>query len=71
MTVRLVEGPFRVLDGEWLFTELADRACRVDFRLHYEFSSKLLERLVGRVFSFIANTMVDAFVRRADQLYGA
>jgi ribosome-associated toxin RatA of RatAB toxin-antitoxin module len=71
MTVRLVEGPFRVLDGEWLFTALADDACRIDFRLHYEFASKLLERLVGPVFSYIANTMVDAFVKRADALYGA
>jgi len=69
MTARLVEGPFRVLDGEWHFTPLAEQACRIDFRLHYEFSSKLLEKLVGPVFSYIANTMVDAFVKRADKLY--
>ena len=40
------------------------------FRLHYEFASKLLEKLVGPVFGYIANTMVDAFVKRAEQLYG-
>src|SRR5688572_27313944 len=68
MTVRLVEGPFRVLDGEWRFTPLRENACRIDFRLHYEFSSKLLEMLVGPVFSYIANTMVDAFVKRADKV---
>ena len=71
MTVRLVEGPFRVLDGEWRFTPLAERACRIDFRLHYEFSSKLLEKLVGPVFTYIANSMVDAFVKHADRLYAA
>jgi ribosome-associated toxin RatA of RatAB toxin-antitoxin module len=70
MTVQLVEGPFRDLDGEWRFTALTDQACRVDFRLRYQFSSKLLEALVGPVFSHIANTMVDAFVKRADELHG-
>ena len=43
MYVRLVEGPFRILDGTWRFTALAEQACKIDFRLHYEFSSKLLE----------------------------
>ena len=70
MNVRLVEGPFRVLDGTWRFTALAEHACKIDFRMHYDFSSKLLEKLVGPVFSYIANTMVDAFVKRADQIYG-
>ena len=70
MQVKLVSGPFRELDGTWRFTALAEHACRIDFRLHYEFSNRLLEKLVGPVFSFIANTMVDAFVKRADQLYG-
>src|SRR6185436_10376328 len=50
MSVRLVEGPFRALDGEWEFKTLGDRACRIDFRLHYEFSSKVLELLIGPVF---------------------
>lgn len=71
MTVHLVQGPFRELDGEWRFTALRENACKIDFRLRYEFSSKLLEMLVGPVFSYIANTMVDAFVTRADALYGS
>lgn len=70
MTVRLVEGPFRILDGSWRFTPLSDHACRIEFRLRYEFSSRILEMLVGPVFSYIANTMVDAFVTRAEKLYG-
>ena len=71
MTIRLVEGPFRVLDGEWRFKPLAEDACKIEFCLHYEFSSRILEKLVGPVFSYIANTMVDAFVKRADKLYAA
>ena len=71
MTIRLVEGPFRVLDGEWRFKPLAEDACKIEFCLHYEFSSRILEKLVGPVFSYIANTMVDAFVKRADKLHAA
>jgi ribosome-associated toxin RatA of RatAB toxin-antitoxin module len=68
--IRLVSGPFRALDGTWHFVQLAEEACRINFRLHYEFSSRLLERLVGPVFHYIANSFVDAFLRRAEQLYG-
>jgi ribosome-associated toxin RatA of RatAB toxin-antitoxin module len=71
MTMRLVEGPFKILDGEWRFTPLDDQACKIDFQLHYEFSSILLEKLVGPVFGYIAGTMVDAFLRRAEQLHRA
>lgn len=69
MTMQLVEGPFRTLDGEWRFTPLDAQACKIDFELHYEFSSTLLEKLVGPVFGYIAGTMVDAFLKRAEQLY--
>jgi ribosome-associated toxin RatA of RatAB toxin-antitoxin module len=71
MTVRLVEGPFRTLDGEWRFKPLAEHACKIEFCLRYEFSSRILEKLGGPVFSYIANTMVDAFVKRADKLHAA
>ncbi len=69
MTIRLVEGPFKTLDGEWLFTPLDEQACKIDFHLHYEFSSILLEKLLGPVFGYIAGTMMDAFLKRAEQLY--
>ena len=68
--MKLVSGPFRQLDGSWRFKPLGDQACKVEFQLRYEFSSKLLEKLVGPVFHFIASSLVDAFVKRAAQLYG-
>lgn len=71
MHIRLVDGPFRRLEGSWHFKVLAENACKIEFRLHYEFSSKLFEKVIGPVFSHIANTFVDAFVRRAAQVYGA
>jgi ribosome-associated toxin RatA of RatAB toxin-antitoxin module len=75
MAPRLIEmslrdGPFSHLAGSWRFIELAEDACKVEFRLRYEFSSKLLEKLVGPVFGHIANSFVEAFVRRAEDLYG-
>lgn len=71
--MKLVDGPFSVLDGIWLFTPLGDgaeRACKVEFDLSYGFSSATLSALVGPVFDKIASSMVDAFVKRADQVYG-
>ena len=66
----LVDGPFRSLNGQWLFKPLDDEACKVEFTLRYEFSSKLLEKVIGPAFNYIANSFVDAFVRRANSLYG-
>ena len=67
--IRLVSGPFQRLDGLWRFTPLAPQACKIEFRLHYEFSTRLLEKLVGPIFKHIANTLLEAFLRRAEQLY--
>jgi len=70
MTVCLREGPFRHMDGLWRFTPLGESACKVEFRLQYEFSNRLLEKVLGPVFHHIANTFVDSFVQRAHHLYG-
>lgn len=69
MLIRLVEGPFRRLNGSWRFTNLAGRGCKIEFSLHYEFASRLLEKLVGPVFDHIAGTLMEAFVKRAEQIY--
>ena len=68
--MKLVDGPFRLLDGEWLFRPLGNEACKIEFRLRYEFAGKLLEKMIGPVFNHIANSFVDAFVKRAELLYG-
>lgn len=69
--IRLVDGPFRLLEGEWRFRALGDAACKIEFMLHYEFSSKILDTVLGPVFGFIANSFVEAFIERADRVYGA
>ena len=70
MSMRLVDGPFRRLEGQWDFRALSENACKIEFRLAYEFSSKIFEKVIGPVFGQIADTFVDAFVRRADVVYG-
>ncbi len=69
--MQLLSGPFKSLQGHWRFTPLADDACRVDFELEYHFSSSLLEKVIGPVFSHITSTFVDAFVKRAEAIYSA
>ena len=49
---------------------LGPDGCRVEFALDYAFSSSALEVLVSPVFDSIANTFVDSFVKRAEQVYG-
>ena len=71
MKIRLVDGPFRRLEGMWRFKPLSDTACKIEFELAYEFSSRMFEKVIGPVFSHIANSFVDAFVKRAAQVYGA
>jgi ribosome-associated toxin RatA of RatAB toxin-antitoxin module len=73
--VSLVDGPFSVLDGFWAFRPLSDPtqgrvACKVELDLRYGFSSGALERVVSPVFDKVANTLVESFVRRAEQVYG-
>lgn len=70
MTLHFREGPFRRLDGSWRFTRLGDAGCKIEFRLNYEFSNRLLEKALGPVFGHIVNTFVDAFVKRAHQIHG-
>ncbi|MBC3878968.1 type II toxin-antitoxin system RatA family toxin [Undibacterium sp. FT79W] len=69
MQMNLVDGPFRQLTGGWKFTELRPDACKIEFDLNYDFSSKLLEHLIGPVFSKIANSFVDSFCSRAEAIY--
>lgn len=67
--IRLVEGPFRHLSGFWRFQGLPGNACKVALDLEFEFTNRLLGMAFGRVFHQMANTLVDSFVRRADELY--
>lgn len=72
VTIALVDGPFSQLNGRWDFTPLGEgqRASRVELQLHYGFGSSALAALVGPVFDRVAANLMEAFVKRADKVYG-
>lgn len=72
VSLKLVDGPFSSLDGDWEFIPVGDasqRACRVELDLNYSFDNVALGALVGPVFDRIAGSLVDAFVKRAEEVY--
>lgn len=67
----LVEGPFRTFAGYWTFKKLNDEACKVTLNLDFDFTGKIANFAMGKVFNQIALTMVDAFCQQADVAYGS
>ena len=70
MAIHLEHGPFRHFEGEWRLARLTPAACKIEFCLRYEFESLVMATLAGPVFGRMANTLVNAFVGRAEQVYG-
>ena len=68
--LRLREGPFKRLEGTWQFLVLRDDACKVSLTLEFEFAGRLINAAFGSVFSHIADNLVDAFCKRARDIYG-
>lgn len=69
--MRLVKGPFKHLEGYWRFDALKDNtASKISLDLEFEFESRLVAFAASSVFNQIANSMVDAFCKRAVEVYG-
>jgi ribosome-associated toxin RatA of RatAB toxin-antitoxin module len=68
--MHLVEGPFSHLYGRWEFQALGEIGCKITLKMEFDFSSFLLKKTLGPIFSKIVNTLVDAFIQRAGELYG-
>ena len=68
--IQLVDGPFSQLQGRWRFAPLGEEGCKISLFMEYDFSSKMVSMVVGPVFSKIANSLVDAFQKRAAEVYG-
>ena len=67
--IDLLGGPFRALEGGWRFRELSETGCKVALDLEFEFESKMLDVMLGAYFEDTCNSLVDAFTRRAAQVY--
>ena len=67
--MELVDGPFKKLQGGWYFTPLDEQACKVELKLEFEFSSRMIEMPFGKIFNELTSNMVSAFTQRAKQVY--
>ena len=67
MNINLIDGPFKILKGEWNFIEIEKNACKIEFELQYEFSNYFLDKLISPVFNMIANTFIDNFIAKANK----
>ena len=67
MMIKLIDGPFKSLSGEWMFKNLDKDSCQIELKLEYEFSNVILEKLISPVFNMIANTFIDEFIKEANR----
>lgn len=68
--MKLVKGPFKQLEGRWNFIALGDQGCKVQMELEFELAGHLFDRVFQPIFNHIANSLVDAFCKRAVEIYG-
>jgi coenzyme Q-binding protein COQ10 len=70
VVVDYLDGPMRHLNNQWLFEETGE-GCIVDFTVDFAFQNRIFEALAGQYFSTALRKMTDAFVQRAEELYGS
>jgi ribosome-associated toxin RatA of RatAB toxin-antitoxin module len=68
--MNLEDGPFKSLKGVWTFKPLTPQACKVSLDLEFEFNNMAVGLAASKLFSTMANELVDSLCRRADQIYG-
>lgn len=68
--MKLVDGPFKYLDGRWEFTSLDEKACKIELVVNFEFSNILTSMAFSSVFNHLAESFVEAFSKRAAEVYG-
>ena len=70
ITMKLSEGPFKYLRGEWVFISSGDGGCKVKLRMDFDFSNRIYESIFKLTFNRLALSLLDAFVGRARAVYG-
>ena len=68
--IELVGGPFRLLSGGWRFRDLGDAGCKVSLELEFQFDSRIADMILGAFFEETCNSLVHAFTRRAESVFG-
>ena len=67
MMIKLIDGPFQSLSGQWIFKNLDNDSCQIELKLEYQFNNIILEKLISPVFNMIANTFIDEFIKEANK----
>jgi ribosome-associated toxin RatA of RatAB toxin-antitoxin module len=70
MSLTLVEGPFKTLEGLWTFTPIGAAGTKIVLDMKFQFGSALTSMLFGRAFEHSIGELIDAFVARAKVTYG-
>ncbi len=70
MTMRLVQGPFRLLEGRWEFKPIGDAGTKIELEMRFEFANAVIGMLFGKAFEQSCNTLIDAFIARAREIHG-
>ncbi len=70
MTLKLVHGPFRLLEGRWSFTAIGEAGTRIELGMRFEFANPVVALLFGKAFEHSCGQLIDAFIARARQVHG-
>lgn len=71
MDLKLVDGPFKLLEGRWTFEPIGDKGTRIGLVIRFEFANPMLSLLLSKSFEKSCEQLVDAFVARARSVYGS
>ncbi len=71
MTMRLVQGPFRLLEGRWEFKPIGEAGTKIELEMRFEFANPVIGMLFGKAFEQSCNTLIDAFIARARKCMAA
>lgn len=69
--VKYGKGPLRYLNNHWKFKDLPDGKCELDFYVDFGFHNHFLQSTVEMFFNEVVRRMINAFEKRAGELYGA
>jgi len=67
--IEMLSGPVQELRGTWTFAEREPGGCDIELRLEYQMHRGPFGRLLRTLFDEIANSQLNAFIRRADRLF--
>lgn len=68
--LELLDGPFEFMQGEWRFKHLRDNACKITMEIDFEFKSSVSNYVFSAIFSQICGSLIESFIKRADEIYG-